>query len=67
MTKDQLPVAGRRQEAFPAVGSLAAVAAGRGEPDALAFLSAGIQQDGADAELVVALAESGGAHHEGLA
>ncbi len=63
------PVAGggRGQEAFPAVGALAARAAGRGEADALAFLPAGVEQDGADAELVVALAEGGGAHHQGFA
>ena len=66
---DEGPVAGggRGQEAFPAVGALAAVAAGRGEADALAFLAAGVQQDGADAELVVAFAERGGAHHDGFA
>ena len=62
---DEGPVAGagRGQEAFPAVGAHPARAARRGQTDALAFLAAGIEQDGADAELVVSLTEHGGPHH----
>ena len=66
---DEGPVAGggRGQEAFPAVGAHAARSPRRGEADALALFAAGIEEDGADAELVVALPEGGGAHHDGFA
>ena len=59
--------AGGGEQAFPAVGALAPVSARRGQPDALAFFAPGVQQDRADAEHVVALAERGGADHDALA
>ena len=66
---DEGPVArgGRGQEAFPAVGAHPARSARRGEADPLPLLAAGIEQDGADAELVVSLTEHGGPHHNRFA
>ena len=66
MTKDQLPVAGgvRRpsQRSVPGPGPR-----GGARRTRCRSLPRGIEEHGADAELVVALTEGGGAHHTALA
>ena len=65
MTKDQLPAAGgvrspsQRSVPWPA-------GPGRREPDPLPLFTAGIEEDGADAELVMAFTEGRGTHHHGF-